>query len=222
MSEPVRSRKAFTFDKLVTMREKIDRQEGRVDDDTLELLEEQYAVKRAEVAEHEGESEEAVEARVQETLYGDQMVAADDAVIGRAFKASLAAIAVLAVLALAVFWWLNRPEPEAEEQVIEAAAPEAVEETVAEVPSVTFAEVSEESGIDFVHETGAYGDKLLALYEDDTRASADVKAVAEEHLGRIEAKIAELTAMRDTLTDLTRACAGDNRPDCPILRGLEK
>ena len=161
MSEPVRSRKAFTFDKLVTMREKIDRQEGRVDDDTLELLEEQYAVKRAEVAEHEGESEEAVEARVQETLYGDQMVAADDAVIGRAFKASLAAIAVLAVLALAVFWWLNRPEPEAEEQVIEAAAPEAVEETVAEVPSVTFAEVSEESGIDFVHETGAYGDKLL-------------------------------------------------------------
>ncbi|MCO6383155.1 MAG: Cu(I)-responsive transcriptional regulator [Vannielia sp.] len=63
---------------------------------------------------------------------------------------------------------------------------------------------------------------LLALYNDSARASADVKAVAEEHLGQIEAKIVELTAMRDTLTELVHACAGDNRPDCPILKGLEQ
>ena len=63
---------------------------------------------------------------------------------------------------------------------------------------------------------------LLALYEDDARASSDVKAVAQEHLEKIEAKIAELTAMRDTLTELVHACAGDHRPDCPILRGLEE
>ncbi len=63
---------------------------------------------------------------------------------------------------------------------------------------------------------------LLALYEDSGRASADVKAVAQEHLAQIEAKIAELTAMRDTLTDLVHACAGDHRPDCPILKGLEQ
>ncbi|SEP10001.1 Cu(I)-responsive transcriptional regulator [Salinihabitans flavidus] len=61
---------------------------------------------------------------------------------------------------------------------------------------------------------------LLALYEDDSRASADVKAIAREHLARIEAKIADLNAMRDTLTDLIAACAGDHRPDCPILKGL--
>lgn len=61
---------------------------------------------------------------------------------------------------------------------------------------------------------------LLALYEDDTRASADVKRIAAEHLERIEAKIADLNAMRETLSHLVRECAGDQRPDCPILRGL--
>ncbi|MGI9370803.1 MAG: Cu(I)-responsive transcriptional regulator [Ruegeria sp.] len=61
---------------------------------------------------------------------------------------------------------------------------------------------------------------LLALYEDETRASADVKRVARGHLSQIEAKIADLNAMRDTLGHLIDACAGDDRPDCPILRDL--
>ncbi|MEC9310508.1 MAG: MerR family DNA-binding protein, partial [Pseudomonadota bacterium] len=53
-----------------------------------------------------------------------------------------------------------------------------------------------------------------------SRASADVKHLAQEHLGKIEAKIADLQAMRDTLTELVHCCAGDNRPDCPILKDL--
>ena len=61
---------------------------------------------------------------------------------------------------------------------------------------------------------------LLALYEDKGRASADVKALAERHLAQIAAKIDELRAMQATLTDLVGACAGDQRPDCPILKGL--
>ena len=61
---------------------------------------------------------------------------------------------------------------------------------------------------------------LLALYEDRARASADVKALAAAHLTRIEAKIAELQAMKRTLSGLVEACAGDGRPDCPILQGL--
>ncbi|MCE6970849.1 Cu(I)-responsive transcriptional regulator [Cereibacter sphaeroides] len=61
---------------------------------------------------------------------------------------------------------------------------------------------------------------LLALWEDRGRASADVKQLAEEHLHRIEEKIAELQAMRATLSHLVTACAGDDRPDCPILAGL--
>lgn len=61
---------------------------------------------------------------------------------------------------------------------------------------------------------------LLALYEDESRASADVKQIAETHLHQIEEKIAGLRAMHDTLSHLVHACAGDNRPDCPILNNL--
>ena len=61
---------------------------------------------------------------------------------------------------------------------------------------------------------------LLALYEDRDRASAEVKALAETHLSEIDAKMAELSEMRRTLADLIHACAGDHRPDCPILTGL--
>lgn len=62
--------------------------------------------------------------------------------------------------------------------------------------------------------------KLLALYDDKGRASADVKALAEGHLVQIAEKIRELRAMEATLQGLVHACAGDDRPDCPILTGL--
>ena len=61
---------------------------------------------------------------------------------------------------------------------------------------------------------------LLALWEDQGRASADVKRLAGEHLAVIDQKVAELEAMRDTLSELMQSCAGDDRPDCPILKGL--
>lgn len=62
---------------------------------------------------------------------------------------------------------------------------------------------------------------LLSLWRDKGRASADVKAMAQAHVADLEARIRELTDMRDTLADLARCCRGDDRPDCPILRGLE-
>lgn len=58
---------------------------------------------------------------------------------------------------------------------------------------------------------------LLSLYEDQTRASSDVKRIAADHVRQIEAKIVELKRMRDTLQDLMSRCHGDDRPDCPIL-----
>lgn len=61
---------------------------------------------------------------------------------------------------------------------------------------------------------------LLALYEDRARASADVKALAEAHLVEIGAKIAALREMEKTLSTLIASCAGDARPDCPILADL--
>lgn len=62
---------------------------------------------------------------------------------------------------------------------------------------------------------------LLALWDDQDRASADVRAVAEQHLGQIKTKIADLQAIHDTLSTLVKGCAGDQRPDCPILETLE-
>lgn len=64
--------------------------------------------------------------------------------------------------------------------------------------------------------------KLLALYEDKGRASGDVKALATEHLKDIENKILQLEDMRATLSTLITACAGDDRPECPILSSLAK
>ena len=64
--------------------------------------------------------------------------------------------------------------------------------------------------------------QLLALYHDETRTSADVKALAREHLARIDQQLEELGQMRRTLSDLIESCAGDTRPDCPILRDLAR
>ena len=61
---------------------------------------------------------------------------------------------------------------------------------------------------------------LIALYDDESRESADVKLVANQHLEQIETKISGLEAMRDTLSHLINECAGDHRPDCPILKDL--
>jgi MerR family copper efflux transcriptional regulator len=63
--------------------------------------------------------------------------------------------------------------------------------------------------------------KLLTLWQDRKRASADVKALALAHVEELNRKIAELTALRDTLDELVQHCQGDHRPDCPILRKLE-
>lgn len=63
--------------------------------------------------------------------------------------------------------------------------------------------------------------KLLALWQDRQRASADVKALAEVHIEELDRRIAELVGLRDTLQELVSHCQGDERPDCPILQDLE-
>ena len=62
--------------------------------------------------------------------------------------------------------------------------------------------------------------QLLALWRDRTRPSREVKAVAEKHVAVLDAKIAEMKSMADTLRHLAECCAGDDRPDCPILADL--
>ena len=62
---------------------------------------------------------------------------------------------------------------------------------------------------------------LLDLWRDTGRRSADVKALAQARVHDLRQKIAHLQEMAETLEDLARSCAGNDRPDCPILRSLE-
>ena len=62
--------------------------------------------------------------------------------------------------------------------------------------------------------------KLLTLWQDRQRASADVKALASEHIADLNRRIEELVSLRDTLSELVAHCHGDDRPDCPILKEL--
>jgi MerR family transcriptional regulator, copper efflux regulator len=62
--------------------------------------------------------------------------------------------------------------------------------------------------------------RLLTLWRDRSRASAEVKSIALGHVTELNLRIAELTQMRDTLAHLAAHCHGDDRPDCPILEQL--
>lgn len=63
---------------------------------------------------------------------------------------------------------------------------------------------------------------LLSLWDDRSRHSADVKRLAETHINELEERIGQLRQMADTLQTLINCCAGDERPDCPILANLEQ
>lgn len=62
--------------------------------------------------------------------------------------------------------------------------------------------------------------RLLMLWQDRGRASADVKALAGQHIDALNRRIEELHGLRDTLQKLVADCHGDDRPDCPILMDL--
>ena len=62
--------------------------------------------------------------------------------------------------------------------------------------------------------------KLLGLWGNKRRKSAEVKSLANRHIEAIERKIKELEAMRAALRNLASRCHGDERPECPILDEL--
>jgi MerR family gold-responsive transcriptional activator of gol and ges genes len=61
---------------------------------------------------------------------------------------------------------------------------------------------------------------LLTLWRDRGRASSDVKQLAQDQIAALDQRIREMEAMRASLTHLVQCCAGDDRPDCPILDDL--
>lgn len=63
---------------------------------------------------------------------------------------------------------------------------------------------------------------LMALWQDKGRSSKSVKALALRHIEDIDQRIENLHSIRQTLKNLTDACQGDDRPNCPILEDFAK
>ena len=61
---------------------------------------------------------------------------------------------------------------------------------------------------------------LLDLWDNDHRASADVKALALAHAGELGRKVAQLQQMQRELLTLAERCHGDDRPECPIMERI--
>ena len=62
--------------------------------------------------------------------------------------------------------------------------------------------------------------QLLALQDNPTRQSRDVKDLTALHIAELDEKIASLQAMRHTLQMWYDQCTGDEQPNCCILAGL--
>lgn len=64
-------------------------------------------------------------------------------------------------------------------------------------------------------------EQLLALWRDRNRPSSKVKQLVLAHTRELDARILELQEMKRSLETLAEHCHGDDRPECPILNGLE-
>lgn len=61
---------------------------------------------------------------------------------------------------------------------------------------------------------------LVNLWQDRSRASSQVKQIAQKHVLALEQRIAAMQDMRRSLQALVDCCHGDSRPECPILDEL--
>ncbi|WP_040260517.1 Cu(I)-responsive transcriptional regulator [Pseudomonas massiliensis] len=62
--------------------------------------------------------------------------------------------------------------------------------------------------------------ELLALRRDPDRASADVQALARQHVQALDERIERLLALRESLQRLVDHCQGNAAPECAILDEL--
>ena len=85
----------------------------------------------------------------------------DDAIVGQAFVWSGSLLLVLVATGVGIVLWLRGQKLPAVEQITVLDKPQVRERPVAEVPAMPFTDITESSGIRFVHENGATGEKLL-------------------------------------------------------------
>ncbi len=102
----------------------------------------------------------------------------DDAVIGRAFRWSFVILVVVVAVTAGVIW-LNRRKPApAPPKVTQLSAPAAATRVATEIPNAAFSVVE----LPFVHNNGAYGDKLLPETMGSGAAFLDFDADGDQDL----------------------------------------
>jgi hypothetical protein len=85
----------------------------------------------------------------------------NDEVIGHALRASLIAIVFLMLPVIAILGYLNLRKKVEENVEAVVQNPEQRSNEAGKIPTLLFSDLTQSSGIDFQHETGRYGDKLL-------------------------------------------------------------
>ena len=64
--------------------------------------------------------------------------------------------------------------------------------------------------------------ELLDLYQNPHRTSREVKEIVSDRIQEIRQKLSDIQSLLQELERLEASCAGDDRPDCPIIAHLEK
>jgi enediyne biosynthesis protein E4 len=85
----------------------------------------------------------------------------DDAVIGRAFRGSAFALVALLLIGGAAWWYVKRKPAPAAPKMTQLSSPVAPQRATEQMPTVKFTDITAASGVKFVHNNGATGDKLL-------------------------------------------------------------
>jgi hypothetical protein len=91
----------------------------------------------------------------------EELVHADDRIIGKAVRWSLCGLVLVAVVVGATILALKRKPAPRPPQITRLSAPVAPETPQAGIPVAKFTDITKEAGITFVHVNGAYGEKLL-------------------------------------------------------------
>jgi enediyne biosynthesis protein E4 len=91
----------------------------------------------------------------------EELVHEDDQIVGRASRYSAVVLVLILLLVGGVVLVLKRPKEKGPEIKTAISAPVVPDKPRAEMPKVTFSDITQAAGITFVHNNGATGEKLL-------------------------------------------------------------